>query len=146
MFSKASSRSLDNSVIADMEPPSRSCICFFNERFSLELLASVSLKDSASDFAVSRVISRESIAFAFASMSRRRDKISETREACKVGVNRRGSRGEIVSSFAASIGLTGPSDSYRLSELKRGGEEEGPGDESLRWSDGRRDIGFEGVR
>jgi hypothetical protein len=59
------------------------------------------------------------------SRSRRRDRISDTREACKVGVNLLGSKGEMVSSVAGSTESRLPLRADFSSNGSGGGEEEG---------------------
>ncbi len=60
----------------------------------------------------------------FDSSSLRRDRISDTSEACNVGVKRRGSKTEMFSSFAESL-------EFRLLLSGRGGgeDEDGGGDD-----------------
>jgi hypothetical protein len=63
----------------------------------------VAVKASYSPRELWRFVSKPSIIFVFSSWSLRNARISDTRLACKVGVNRRGSRIEILSSFVTSF-------------------------------------------
>jgi hypothetical protein len=65
------------------------------------------------------------------STSRRRERISETREACNVGVNLRGSNGDITSSSAISSKSLRPS-GEEIWFGREIGEDAGPGEESAR--------------
>lgn len=68
------------------------------------------------------------MALVLLSTSRRKDKISETSEACSVGVNLLGSRGDKVSSYVTSWKSRRPS-RKKLWFDGDGGDDEGPGEE-----------------
>ena len=78
--------------------------------------------------------------FVLSSTSLRNDRISDTREACSVGVKRRGSNGEMVGSVAGSIGPL--LSSFVSNEGSGGGDEEGEALPNVR---DRRDLELDGV-
>lgn len=92
---------------------------------SRSLNSSFSVRDS------SRVCSKTSIAFVLLSTSRRNARISETREACNVGVNLRGSNGDMTSSSTTSSKSLRPSGDEMLFGRETG-DDVGPGEESPR--------------
>ena len=88
----APSRSFTMVSKASYAPLSIWAICCRALRTSFAFVVSSCESVSLSVFALARLVSRFSTRLFFESSSRRKDKISETREACRVGVNRRGSR------------------------------------------------------
>ncbi|KAL1848733.1 hypothetical protein VTK73DRAFT_10065 [Phialemonium thermophilum] len=101
--STASSRSRASSPSAEEVPPSRRASWRFRDRFSLAVVSRVPCRVSDSSRLECRWDSRSSMILVFSSWSRRRFRISETRFACRVGVNRRGSRMLMFSSWLASL-------------------------------------------
>jgi hypothetical protein len=78
--------------------------------------------------------------FVPSSTSLRNDRISDTSEACSVGVKRRGSSGEIVGSVAGSIGPL--LSSFVSNGGSGGGDDEGEALPNV-WD--RRDLELDGV-
>lgn len=128
MFSSASSRSLASSLRADEDPPSRSPSWCFNDRASFVLCDRFTPRSSLSVRDSSRLRSKISIVLVLLSVSRRRFRISETREAWSVGVNLRGFKGSSLSSSSSMSSLC------RSAEGLRFGSDDGDGDEV--WVDG----------